>query len=412
MDARAEALRSTHIRVLASLKEVERENAELKRKLLDYEKTAGLTNAASGRPQRMVPEELDALYVEEQRQIESLQKEVAELRATLREGRKGRDAELASALELQARKAREVQELKSEIQSSSQKAAQQLTEARVAFEEELGARAAECEALRLSVSELEQGLELANLRNGAVIIELRRAENQLAITNAKEAEAAERARRAEHALREMRVCETSPSDADEELAAAAEDAKAAELERLRNALQLAETVSTHATAEAEGAHAEAAERARAEAERTRRERLKLERELAGANQALAVTETRALEAASTAKKSAEAVQAGLERECGLERELAEARRQLVAGAGAGSRSNFQEFVALKREIANLRSTNAALSRQVSGSAGVPPESLTNILGRHTERDAGVSKQLTTGSLSASSRVGRTRVLQR
>ena len=68
----------------------------------------------------------------------------------------------------------------------------------------------------------------------------------------------------------------------------------------------------------------------------------------------------------------------------LERELADARRQiaeLTVGANRGGQgSNFQEFIALKREIANLRSTNAALMRQSGGCGAAPPQPLSGILG--------------------------------
>uniref|UniRef100_A0A7S0NT96 Uncharacterized protein n=1 Tax=Calcidiscus leptoporus TaxID=127549 RepID=A0A7S0NT96_9EUKA len=175
------------------------------------------------------------------------------------------------------------------------------------------------------------------------------------------------------------------------------------------ALNSATSERAREKADAERARAEA-ERARAEAERARRERLKFERDAVEAKQALAVSESLAREATNAACGHSAAVKAGLERERVLERDLGELRRQLAAAQqGAGNRSNFQEFVALKREIANLRSTNAALSRQVSGSGGAPPESLSNILGRHT--DGGATKQ-PTASLPTSGRPGRTRILNR
>ena len=58
---------------------------------------------------------------------------------------------------------------------------------------------------------------------------------------------------------------------------------------------------------------------------------------------------------------------------------------MSAGQRNGSGSNFQEFVSLKREIANLRSANASLTRQLSGqSAALAPEALSTLLSRHND----------------------------
>eukprot|EP00966_Prymnesium_polylepis_P146585 3384724-Prymnesium_polylepis.1 len=66
-----EALRSAHIKTLAAMSLLENENTSLKAQLAD----AKPKEDDGGRrlPERYKQEELDSLYVEERRQIESLQ---------------------------------------------------------------------------------------------------------------------------------------------------------------------------------------------------------------------------------------------------------------------------------------------------------------------------------------------------
>ena len=123
-----EELRSTHIRVLTELQAVERENAELKRQVAELSKDAapkGVTGTS-----RMTQLELDGLYVEEQRVIENLTKELETLRTAQRQSKKTRDDELASAMGMQQRKAREAEELKNLLGRQTASSTKQLNDVR------------------------------------------------------------------------------------------------------------------------------------------------------------------------------------------------------------------------------------------------------------------------------------------
>ena len=72
-----EQLRSAHIRTLEAMGQLKRENAELQKRVTELERSAKPGS------DRMKPEELDSLYVEERRIIESLERENKELKTAV-----------------------------------------------------------------------------------------------------------------------------------------------------------------------------------------------------------------------------------------------------------------------------------------------------------------------------------------
>eukprot|EP00965_Chrysotila_dentata_P224829 6194414-Pleurochrysis_carterae.AAC.2 len=377
--------------------------------------------------------QLDSLYVEERRMIERLQNEVSSLKAAQREAKNKHDTDLGRALATQAKLTREAEALRSDLKRSTDKAADDLANARAAFSSEIQSRVEECEALRLRVDELKGDLELAGLQSGSNSAEKRRMEREMAAARQESAAAVERneklLQRAAAAERELATLREAQSDAAAAAAAAeaaAAAAAAAELTKASSdAVALEQERSLRSTAETKAKQLQAEltklrselDLARAEVERSRRDLMKLEREASEARSASSSAESRAADAAADARVSAAAAQAtgqrllhrrfmplyvsepwvwakvfqlfhaSADRVRSLEQEVAELRRQLSSvgpGSATKGQSNFQEFVALKREIANLRATNAAMMRQLSGSGAPPPEPIGNILSRHTE----------------------------
>ena len=71
-----ENLRRSNIRMLATMQQLAKENEELKKRVAQSAAASTPASSSVTGSTRMTPEELDSLYVEERRLIESLQKEV------------------------------------------------------------------------------------------------------------------------------------------------------------------------------------------------------------------------------------------------------------------------------------------------------------------------------------------------
>jgi chromosome segregation protein len=171
-DGNAEQLRTSNIRLLEQLQAAKRENAELERRL-------------NAQPQvqvhaRMKPEELDALYVEEQRQIEALTREVGQLRAQAAGGRAHRDASVAAAQDEVKRLTKQVEDLKETMRRQAQMAVAQLDQVRGAYAKELEERADECEAGRVQLSAMALELALSSAEKEKALRQLSAVERRAA----------------------------------------------------------------------------------------------------------------------------------------------------------------------------------------------------------------------------------------
>lgn len=121
-----EELRSAHIRTLEAMGHMKRENTELQKRVQELEK---LTKGN----ERMKPEELDSLYVEERRLIESLEKENKALKLAAAGARSGRDSDAAAAVAETKRLTALVDELRDNLRRSGRLAAEQVEQVRSAY---------------------------------------------------------------------------------------------------------------------------------------------------------------------------------------------------------------------------------------------------------------------------------------
>ena len=164
-----EELRSAHVRTLEAMGHLNRENTRLEAEVERLEKqTKGF--------ERMKPEELDSLYVEERRLIESLERQNAELKAAAAGARGTRDAEVAKAKAECEQLRKQMEELRGHQRKAAQLAASQLEQIRTAYAQELADKASECEQLRTELEGLK--LEMALERNRADGLERKLAELQ------------------------------------------------------------------------------------------------------------------------------------------------------------------------------------------------------------------------------------------
>jgi DNA repair exonuclease SbcCD ATPase subunit len=384
----AEDLRSAHIRTLEVLAELKKENAALQKQVHDLEKLA------RGH-ERMKPEELDSLYVEERRLIESLEQQVFELKAGQAGVRKSRDADVAAAQAETRRLKEEVKELREAQRRAAQLSSSQLDKIRTAFQAALDEKAAECEQAKVYADELrvECGLE----RSRADSSERRLSELRAQLAAQAPAPAADdEDTRALLRQAEARVDAMSHS---------AERAKE-RAERNEQAAQAAR----HEAAEGRAALAEAKASAAEVSARLQKAEAALEEERRKLRDADASTK-------ATLSGQARAARA---REDDLAREIArltklveEARAELAkapkdAALSDDGRSVFTDFVALKRELGTLKEENASLRRRLSGLAPSgrthsamgpppaasidvgtlePPEPMGSILERHRQLGA-------------------------
>ena len=144
-----EQLRSAHIRTLEAMGQLKRENAELQKRVTELERSAKPGS------DRMKPEELDSLYVEERRIIESLERENKELKTAVLGARATRDADVAAAQAEVRRISVGYEEAREAARRAAQLAAEQISQIRAAYKSELDAKAAECEAERAKAHELD-----------------------------------------------------------------------------------------------------------------------------------------------------------------------------------------------------------------------------------------------------------------
>ena len=373
-----EALRSQHIRTLESLRRLQRENDELKQKLEQAAQApaaaeAGAASGIRGKSKRMSPEELDSLYVEERRLIDKLTKEVDEGRAAAKAARKSHQAEVAKLAAAQASASAEVKELNARLAQEADAAAKKLAQVREAYGAELHERAADAEAARLELAGLRGRFDETEGRAGCAEADRRRTAAELEQARAVAKGATEQLARAkqlegellEHVASAEAEVATLHARLSEAEAVPAPAGSPGALDRMGASL-------ASARAAAERAEREAARAREAEA-RTRRaaEVAAAEREaVVGAAEAQAESSARALsEARMVAESERRQLASELER---VKRQLADALAKQSHGGGDSGRTSFQEFVSLKREIANLRATNAALQRQAGGSAVADP----------------------------------------
>lgn len=355
----AEELRSAHVHTLQKLAAVSKENAALQHQVEQ------LQAQTKGNP-RMKQEELDSLYVEERRIIESLERQNAELKAAAAGARGTRDADVAKAQAESERLKALVDELRETTRKQAQLAAAQLAKIREAYQQELKDKADEAEVAKAQLAEaqLEAGME----RSRADSLERRLMEAQRLADAAAAAAGSTSDDGANAALRAQ-------------LAAAAERAERAEATALESGRRA--TASDEAAAAARKAEAEA------------RKALKEESERAQQSVAALADERKARKTADAAAKAeldrqrqeAHAVEAQLRGEIArltslLEEATAKATPAVpprvatppAPANDADKRSMFVDFVNLKREIGGLREENARLRRTLHGTPtrGAPP----------------------------------------
>ena len=353
-----EELRSVHIRTLHEVMALKAENATLKAAALPAKKL----------PDRYKQEELDSLYVEERRQIESLEKEVAELREALKRARMKNDGEVSAAREAEKRLQRQLEQLRAKSTQQAAAAATELDRVRSAYAAELETKETELSTASDAARSVQLELTDEQLRGRALQAELDVARRQLEAQGPSEDSACmavdEERRRAAHELTSAqldatrdaaRAAEARAAAAEAELAKAraqgcarkaAAEAAEAELGRVRSSLEAAEAAFA----------AEAKRREQLEAATGRAEKLRAE---AAAKSALYRDEL-----ACAREQAAAAARGEIER---LRGELAEAHAQLrqlqlAPAPQADERSTFTEFVELRRELAVHKSANANLSR--------------------------------------------------
>ena len=342
---------------LQKLSTMAKENASLQHQVEQ------LQAQTKGNP-RMKQEELDSLYVEERRIIESLERQNAELKAAAAGARGTRDADVAKAQAEAERLKALVDELRETTRKQAGLAAAQLHKIREAYQQELKDKADEAETARAQLAEaqLEMGVE----RSRADSLERRLVEAQRLLTEATAAPATSDESGANAALRAQ-------------LAGAAERAERAEATALESGRRA--TASDQAAEAARQAEAEARRALKEEAERAQQGVAALadERKARNAAEAHAKAELERL------RQEAAAAEAQLRQE--IERLtllLEEVRAKAAAAAAAAAapapendadrRSMFVDFVNLKREIGGLREENARLRRSLHGTAtrGAPP----------------------------------------
>ena len=356
----AEQLRSAHVRTLEQMGVLTRENAMLQAEVEKLEK------AARGAP-RMKPEELDSLYVEERRLIESLERQNAELKAAAAGARSTRDADVKKAQAERDRLQAQCDELRENQRRAAQLAAGQLAKIREAYQEELEKSAADAESVRVKLADATMELRCEQSRANKLENDLAKAKSEI------------------EALKAM----SAPTD----------DKGLASMQlQLRSALLRAD--SAEATALESGQRASsaelAAEAARSQAEAAQAALGKQAEELAKVQQAAADEKKQHKEALAAAAAKAKAeldslrsqsarVEAELRSEIARLSALLDEARQALANAPPAvvadeGRSVFTDFVGLKREINGLKEENERMRRGIGPSAPTTTPAAANALG--------------------------------
>ena len=349
-----ELLRTAHIRALE-------QNAALEKKVAALEKEAA---NASRQSTRMTPEELDAVYVEERRLIDSLQREVGELKVAQNGVRQQAKNDVAAARSETQRVSKQCEQLREESRRLAQLTAAQLEQVRSAYKGELDAKASECESSRMRAQELEIQAGLERSRADSLARKLAAAEERLqelleappAVPSAADGDVATAELRAQ-----LQAALQRTDAAERAIAAAGERATASEA-----ASDAARAAEAEARAATTAASAESVRSASAAAEER-----KLRREAEAAAKAVKAD----LESARAAGKAREeALQLEVRRLSALleEARTATERTPPPAVAADDGRSVFTDFVGLKREIGALQDENAKLRRGVEYGNGLPP----------------------------------------
>jgi hypothetical protein len=344
-----EELRSANIRMLKDLQDVEKQNALLTARVAVLERARA---AGSDAAQSLL--------------VRSLQAEVEGLRAAQDAANTERDAAFAA----QHRRARELASAMEEAAQVRKDSVASLNDAHTVFTRELGERSAELAALRTTAAELRAALEAERQRSQAAA-----AAAAAAIKRAEQAEALPLVSvphpppaSADACLSPVKALAPSSSQDQADVAAAAIAAAGA----ARAAAEAASCELSHTREQLRATRADLTTREARAAERDQeRERACSEREAASAGrERLAVVmaqRARAAEAVATEKcgqmeRQYEVLNAMV---ASLRRQLAET---VIERRGPPQGTQFQQFVALKREIAILRATNASLTR-TDGRAG-------------------------------------------
>mmetsp|Transcript_26821 Transcript_26821/g.75107 ORF Transcript_26821/g.75107 Transcript_26821/m.75107 type:complete len:498 (+) Transcript_26821:146-1639(+) len=324
-----EELRSANIRMLKDLQDLERENAELKARLQTAERERPSSNT-------------------QREQLERLHEQLAELMDAQAALTRERDTAVAS----QQKRAHELAAAMEEASQIRKDAVANLDDAHTVFQRELSERGQEAASLREAIAQAESTAKLEAQRNRDLMAQL-----------------ADATRRAEHAEAELVRHRHSPVLMDaclspiKSLAEGSQESEAMAKATIATAAAVKESDELRTQVEAMCAAAIETERKWAERERER-EQACMARERA-ADERASAAEAAAGEARENARQlssQCEMLQTDI---CLLRRQLAE----VCAERRAGSRgTQFQQFVSLKREIASLRASNAALAR-TDGRAG-------------------------------------------
>ena len=374
-DGNAEQLRTSNIRLLEQLQAAKRENAELERRL-------------NAQPQvqvhaRMKPEELDALYVEEQRQIEALTREVGQLRAQAAGGRAHRDASVAAAQDEVKRLTKQVEDLKETMRRQAQMAVAQLDQVRGAYAKELEERADECEAGRVQLSAMALELALSSAEKEKALRQLsdveRRAAEAEALMSGSANDIARRATDAAAAANAAIAAATARAHAAEEQ----RDAAREEARRSEGAVEHLQIEISEARAMRDASFAALGE-AQEHVKATEAKRQDLEAELRTTRLTVKRLEAAAAEVAQSHRVEIAGLSSLLDK---MSAELAAAlaappqvlvqppapppemiSRAAVPPEGDG-RSVFTDFVNLKRELQSLREENRSLRREAEARDG-------------------------------------------
>jgi hypothetical protein len=331
----------------------------------------------------MKPEELDALYVEEQRQIEALTREVGQLRAQAAGGRAHRDASVAAAQDEVKRLTKQVEDLKETMRRQAQMAVAQLDQVRGAYAKELEERADECEAGRVQLSAMALELALSSAEKEKALRQLsdveRRAAEAEALMSGSANDIARRATDAAAAANAAIAAATARAHAAEEQ----RDAAREEARRSEGAVEHLQIEISEARAMRDASFAALGE-AQEHVKATEAKRQVLEAELRTTRLTVKRLEAAAAEVAQSHRVEIAGLSSLLDK---MSAELAAAlaappqvlvqppapppemiSRAAVPPEGDG-RSVFTDFVNLKRELQSLREENRSLRREAEARDG-------------------------------------------
>ena len=167
-----EVLRSQHIRVLESMKEMARENEALKKRLASLERGgSGAAGASSSYEQLEAAHSAELL--DQVEKTAELQKELAQLQ---QQQAGGRELQRVQGQRQMLQKA--CDDLKAQLRTQGAAAEQRLSDVRAGYEAELAERAAETEAVRLRAAEAAETLDAERHRAAALRAEQRGSSEQ------------------------------------------------------------------------------------------------------------------------------------------------------------------------------------------------------------------------------------------